>query len=747
MNGKAIAIAVAVLAYIVAGFFLAEYLAGVAYFLVNKTSPADVGLDTWAQYWHWYSTDPVQRKRMQIGAGIAGILVYLVPLMIISALNNTRRSLHGDARFATASEVRKAGLYAETGVIVGKYNGQYLMFNGQQFVLLAAPTRSGKGVAVVLPNLLNYGGSVVVLDIKLENFKLTSGFRAAHGQEVYLFSPFAEDGKTHRWNPLDGISKNPNFRVGDVLAIGQALYPNDNAKEAFWNDQARNLFLGLTLYLLETPSLPCTLGELLRQSSGKGQPIKDYLLGIMAERTNGDDALSDECLDALNRFCSTSENTMASILATFNAPLTIFANPIVDAATSTSDFEVTDVRKKLMSIYIGIQPNRLADASLLVNLFFSQLINLNTKQLPQDNPELKHQCLLILDEFTAIGKVGIIAKAVSYIAGYNIRLLPIIQSISQLESVYGKEDTRTFVTNHALQILYPPREQKDANEYSEMLGYFTEKAISTGVSRPKGAFFSNGSNPTDSENTSDQRRALLLPQELKELGQDKEIIILENTKPILCEKARYFDDHSFIDRLKGISETLRSLGKKLPTKDQLEDAAFVRNELASFLPTLDINLHKAKMESRMRFAEEGEQIDLAKLVADVDDLPTIDNPENPSEEQVAELVDAFFSQLDWVDVDTGETGDAPTGDVVELGEPVEAELAATNTDGFAAGGLIEAGDEIATEFSSASGDEPPDDYFNEIGAPDKPPAVQTSSASGGLIDLADLDAEIAEQPV
>ena len=110
MNGKAIAIAVAVLAYIVAGFFLAEYLAGVAYFLVNKTSPADVGLDTWAQYWHWYSADPVQRKRMQIGAAIGGGVVYLMPLLIASSLGNVRRSLHGDARWATAAEIRKAGL-------------------------------------------------------------------------------------------------------------------------------------------------------------------------------------------------------------------------------------------------------------------------------------------------------------------------------------------------------------------------------------------------------------------------------------------------------------------------------------------------------------------------------------------------------------------------------------------------------------------------------------------------------------
>lgn len=728
IKGTTAVIISAVAVYAVLGFFLAEVIAGGAYFLINKTMPSNINLDTWSIYWHWYASDPLQRKRLQLSAGIAGFLVYIVPLFVLGSLNNGRRSLHGDARFARANEVRKSGLFAEEGILVGKYNGLYLLFGGQQFVLLAAPTRSGKGVAIVIPNLLNFAGSVVVLDIKLENFKYTSGFRAKHGQRVFLFNPFSEDSKTHRWNPLDGINRDRNFRVGDVLAIGQALYPNSSdSKESFFNDTARNLFLGLTLYLLETPALPCTLGELLRQSSGKGQPIKTYLQAIIAERTNGDNALSDECLDALNRFCSTSENTMSSILVTFNAPLTIFSNPIVDASTSASDFDVTQVRKNLMTIYIGIQPNRLADAALLINLFFSQLINLNTKELPVDNPDLKYPCLLIQDEFTALGKIGVIAKSNAFIAGYNLRLLTIVQSVSQLESVYGEKDARTLATNHALQILYPPREQKDANEYSQMLGFFTEKAVSTGISGPRGALFGNA-NPTASSNVSDQRRALLMPQELRELGQDKEIIILENSKPILCEKSRYFSDPIFIDRLKSVSPSLAALGKKLPTQAQLEQAAFVRQELSAYIPTLDIDLYKAKRECRVRYLKDDDTIDLSTLAINTQALPVFKDPENPTEEEAVDVVDSFFAQFGVGDR-RSEVGDAPSASgPFKFGKPCAAATVQTKQTGQSSGGVIE------PVFAAA---ESPDDpsYTETLTA-----IVRSrGAASIGAIDLSVLD--------
>jgi type IV secretion system protein VirD4 len=630
------------------------WLSGFMVFVLKKVNPmGKTDFLTWWTYWQYYQHDPVFSKTLKAALMIAALIGYGVPFFAIIAASQKTRALHGEARFARPDEIAKSGLLnGKKGIIVGKYRGKFLIFEGQQFVLLAAPTRSGKGVGVVIPNLLNYPESIVVLDIKQENYDLTAGFRAKHGHRVFLFNPFAEDYRTHRYNPL-GYVRDGSFRVGDLAAIGKVFYPAEG-KDAFWDDQALNLFIGMGLYLCETPSLPLTIGEMLRQASGKGQPVKDYLQGIIDVRNyragtddsgnaikkpitssewdgTGDAPLSMECVDCLNRFLSSSDNTLASILASLNAPLSMWSNPIIDAATSENDFDLREVRKQRMTIYIGITPDHLHEAGRLVNLFFSQLINLNTKELPQKNPALKYQCLLLMDEFTAIGKVGIVASANAFIAGYNLRLLPIIQSLAQLESVYGKEDARTMVTNHALQIYYAPREQKDAVDYSEMLGYETVKGKST--SRQMG-----DGRGGRSESSSDQRRALLLPQEIKEIGQWKEIISLENTKPILCDKIKYFEDPVFTARL-------------LP---------------APTVPLLDLDTHTAKVQGRTRALTVNDlrdgSIPLERLALDTASLTTMAIAMGSGEIEIDGFLDNFFEKLGYTDAAliTDEDGSSPS---------------------------------------------------------------------------------------
>jgi type IV secretion system protein VirD4 len=482
-------------------------------------------------------------------AGVMGHFVALSGLLfILYLIFKPKENLHGNARFAHIGELKKEGFLTqkENSVVVGKFNNDFLFYSGQQFAILAAPTRSGKGVGIVIPNLLSYSGSVVVLDIKQENFDLTSGFREANGQDVFLFNPFAEDGRTHRWNPLSYVSKNPKFRVSDLSSLAVMLYPvNPDGKDQFFKNQAQNCFIAFALYILEgrdyQADLGCpdeflpvvSIGAMYRLSSGDGTPIKDFLESLASLSF-----VSEEAKTAFRGMLSQNPEVFASILGTFKEPLLPWLNPVVDAATSGDDFWLTDVRKKRMSIYIGVLPNKLAESKLMINLFFSQLINENTKELPQNNPELRHQCLLLMDEFTSIGRVDIISKSVSYMAGYNLRLFPIIQSLAQLDSVYGKEDSRTLITNHALQIIYTPRIQSDANDYSEMLGYVS-------VDKENKTIAKQGS-----RSVSKEKRALMLPQELKAMSPNKEILIYEGIpNPIMCNKIKYYTDEIFKSRL------------------------------------------------------------------------------------------------------------------------------------------------------------------------------------------------------
>lgn len=617
-RGKKLAASLAAIAGYAVLACLTTYLSAILFLLLNKAHPAQARFTSIIGYWQLYADDPPLRKKLVISVGVsAGGLLVILPLALINATRQ-RRPLHGSARFATSAEVRLAGLsdIGHPGILVGRHRGRMLFLQGQLSVMLSAPTRSGKGVGVVIPNLLNWPDSVVVLDIKGENYEITAGYRHAHGQAVFAFSPFDDDAHSHRWNPMSSVRTSELHRVGDLLNIGQVFFPNDGSgtsSESFFNDQARNVFLGLGLLLLESPERPRSVGEMLRQSSGQGQTLRQHLGSLIAQRRAQNRPLSDECTDALHRLLSNSDNTLSSIVATFVAPLTIFADAVVDAATSADDFKLEELRRTRMSVYVRIPPHRLASARPLLSLFFSQLVNTNTQKLPGQDPTLRFQCLLVNDEFTAMGRVSVITTSAAFLAGYNLRLLTVVQAMSQLDALYGEKEARTFATNHGMQILFAPREQRDANEYSDMLGHFTEASTSRGRSRS----LSGQGRATVSRNESDQRRALLLPQEFKELGSERLVVIMEGCKPILGEKIRYHLDPVFRERL-------------LP---------------APSVPSLDMDLHLARVQQRWRYAPDelspGESIQVEALAHDLSKLPP--DLDAPPERVAAQLID-FFGQ-------------------------------------------------------------------------------------------------------
>lgn len=613
MKAKTVVGSLLVAAWLGTGGWALRYAAGGLYFVVHKTDPRQVEATTWQEYWAQYKDDPRERKRLQGAMGFAAAGIFGVPLFLAAIAMSKSRSLHGDARWGTSSEAREAGLFAEEGLILGKFGGKFLMMNQPKFVGLIAPTGSGKGVGTIIPNLLNWTQSVIVVDIKDENFEVTSGFRAKHGQEVYRFAPFDEKFETHCWNPLSYVSRDPRFVVGELQSIGYMLYPKRDGDGAFWNDAARNLFVAVGLYCLESGYM-LTMGEVLRRSSGNGRP-KEFWQGVVDGGVSGSgQPLSKHCLDSLSQFVSNSDNTLTSILSSFSAPLGIFMNAGVDAATSSDDFDLRDIRRRKMSIYVVIPANRLAEASLLINLFFSVAIDQNTKTLPEKDPSLKYLALLLLDEFPALGRVDKYVKAIGYIRGYGLRSMMIAQSMSQLKDreLYGDEGARTLTTNHMVQIIYAPREQQDAQEYSEILGYYGMTNTSKGVSRGRGSV-------TNSENSSEHKRALMLPQELREMGPDRVIVLTDNCKPIFGDKIEYWSDPAFKPRL-------------LPPVK---------------VRPLDMDAFVAKSEGRVRTAEPGEQVAATRLAINLDTMPKVTNTATPVAAEVTAMADWLFSNVQW----------------------------------------------------------------------------------------------------
>ena len=252
-NAKLVFILVLLVAAIVVGFYLSGYIV----LMQLKLRGTELHWNTWWDYFKVIDLPqfkPYAKTIKNSGAIGFGIPIALwVGLLLL--LKSRPKALHGDARFATGGDLSGKGMFqsGKNGIVVGKFGGKLLRLSGQQFVILAAPTRSGKGVGIVIPNLLDYQESLVVLDIKQENFDLTSGWRASIGHEVYLFNPFAEDRRSHCWNPLSYVSEDPAFRVSDLMSIAAMLYPDGAQEQKFWVGQARNAFMALTLYLPPVP--------------------------------------------------------------------------------------------------------------------------------------------------------------------------------------------------------------------------------------------------------------------------------------------------------------------------------------------------------------------------------------------------------------------------------------------------------------------------------------------------------------
>jgi type IV secretion system protein VirD4 len=524
---------------------VAAYLAGFFLLWSLHRDPKAATPLTLAQYLLYYGHHPLVARHAlwssvasALGVGSVAILLWLPK----------RRSLHGDAGFAGHREIARAGLLADEGLILGQLGRRLLVLPGQQSVILAAPPRSGKDVGVCIPNGLAWPGSLVVTDIKRENWTLTAGYRRSRGQACFRFEPLEPHGDTARWNCLSYISPQVGQRINDLQRIADILYAEVPGTDPFWVASAKSLFVGIGLYVLETPHVHKTMGEIRRQGMATDdEGFGEHWRRLIKGRQQGAHPLSAECVRALYDVIDLAPVTASSVRKTFTSRLDLWANPLLDAATADDDFDLRALRKRPISIYVCVNPDDLHRLRPILSLFFQQLLGLQTQELPEHNPECVHQVLLLLNEFTALGRIPIVSEAMPYMPGYDVRILLVIQAPSQLREVYGQHNAETMMKSVAARIVFAPKDYADARDISDELGFTTVRVPSE--SRPN--FFSaHRRGSRDATTTlSLQQRALLLPQEVKEIGLDQALIFYENLRPVRCRKIRYYADRRFRARL------------------------------------------------------------------------------------------------------------------------------------------------------------------------------------------------------
>jgi type IV secretion system protein VirD4 len=481
----------------------------------------------------WYYRGDPQVVRAMAGGLIGGGLLLIG---LIYALWARGAPLHGAARFARESEVKRHGFRARSGIVLGRKGGRFLTFGGSEHVIVEAPTRSGKGTGIVIPNLLTWQGSVVILDVKRENYDASAGFRAHYGQDVYLFNPTDREGRTARYNPLAYINRDdPDDVIIELQKIATMLFVAPDHGEAFWSNGARTGFAGVGAWIAETSDEPLTMGAIYRHlNQGDARSFFKRELG------NPELKLSVGCRTALADFAGGSDNSFADVKKTITNVLGLWLNPLVDAATSASDFDLRQLRKNPISIYLGVSPDELDRIAPLYNLLFQQLIDLNVRELPGEATPIP--VLVILDEFARLGRASVIASAFSYVAGYGIRLLPVIQSRSQLRGVYGEHVADEIVANCGVEVAFTPKELRVANDLSERIGYVGQDSVTKSLTI-------NGLLANRSKSISEQRRALMLPQELMQFSAYKLILLRGGIPPIIGSKIAYFSSRFFKRRV------------------------------------------------------------------------------------------------------------------------------------------------------------------------------------------------------
>jgi type IV secretion system protein VirD4 len=498
-----------------------------------------------AFFWWWYGFDAYAPSIFVEGAYIAASggfisVAVAIGMSVWRAREAKKVETYGSARWAETEEVKAAGLLGPDGVVLGRYDRAYLRHDGPEHVLCFAPTRSGKGVGLVVPSLLTWPGSAIVHDIKGENWQLTAGFRAQHGR-VLLFDPTNQ--KSSAYNPLLEVRRG-EWEVRDVQNIADILVDPEGSleKRNHWEKTSHALLVGAILHVLYAEE-DKTLAGVAAFLSDPKRPIESTLAAMMKTPHLGEAGPHPVIASAARELLNKSDNERSGVLSTAMSFLGLYRDPVVAEVTRRCDWRITDIvtAKHPTTLYLVVPPSDINRTKPLIRLILNQVGRRLTEDLQAKAG--RHRLLLMLDEFPALGRLDFFESALAFMAGYGLKSFLIAQSLNQIEKAYGANNS--ILDNCHVRVSFATNDERTAKRVSDALGTATEmKAMRNYAGHRLSPWLGHLM-----VSRSETARPLLTPGEVMQLPPTDEIVMVAGTPPVRAKKARYYDDGRFKERI------------------------------------------------------------------------------------------------------------------------------------------------------------------------------------------------------
>ncbi|MEW6121690.1 MAG: conjugal transfer protein TraG [Pseudomonadota bacterium] len=498
-----------------------------------------------AFFWWWYFYDAYAPEVFVEGAFIAASGGFLsiaiaIGLSVWRAREAKRVETYGSARWAETEEIRAAGLLGPDGVVLGRHGRDYLRHDGPEHVLCFAPTRSGKGIGLVVPSLLTWPGSAIVHDIKGENWQITAGYRAKHGR-VMLFDP--TNTKSAAYNPLLEVRRG-EWEVRDVQNIADILVDPEGSleKRNHWEKTSHALLVGAILHVLYAER-DKTLAGVAAFLSDPRRPIETTLAVMMTTAHLGETGPHPVIASAARELLNKSENERSGVLSTAMSFLGLYRDPVVAEVTRRCDWRITDLvaGQQPATLYLVVPPSDINRTKPLIRLILNQIGRRLTEDLQAKAG--RHRLLLMLDEFPALGRLDFFESALAFMAGYGLKSFLIAQSLNQIEKAYGPNNS--ILDNCHVRVSFATNDERTAKRVSDALGTATEmKAMKNYAGHRLSPWLGHLM-----VSRSETARPLLTPGEVMQLPPTDEIVMVAGTPPIRAKKARYYEDKRFHERI------------------------------------------------------------------------------------------------------------------------------------------------------------------------------------------------------